>query len=366
MLYPVFLLVYFLASCLALFYYRQQFVFLKKRQGYLLWFSATFIFWLSRPIAPYLPFPVLKALALFGGFWSFFLYYSLLLGTLHYLILVFVKRLTNRADNIGIYATKIRKVGLFIIFICMVIGTIEAYNPIMRYEIIKTDKIARPVRVVLVSDLHLGTFLGQDYCENLVSRINDEKPDIVFIAGDIIDDRYEIVKRQDSMKPLAKIEAKLGVAAVLGNHDYFDRRTDEEIDYLKKIGVAVLVNEDKLLDQIYVVGLKDFSKDQQTEYLESLSKSNKNNYSILLEHQPRRIDAASKTGYDLYLAGHTHGGAFFPNGVFTKLIHQLDYGRQDFGDMTAIVTSGYGFFGIPVRLGVRSEYVVIDLQPASY
>lgn len=362
----VFLLVYFFASCLALFYYRQQFVFLKKRQGYLLWFLATFIFWLSRPLTTYLPFPVLKALALFGGFWTFFLYYSILLGILHYLILAFMKRVSKNKSNFGIYAARFRKAGLLIIFICMVIGTIEAYNPVVRYEIIKTDKIVRPVRVILVSDLHLGTFLGQDYCEKLVRRINKENPDLVFIAGDIIDDRYEIVKRQDSMKPLAKIEAKLGVAAVLGNHDYFDRRTDEEIDYLCKIGVSVLVNEDKLFDQIHLVGLKDFSKDQQTEYLQSLSEKNKAKYSILLEHQPRRIDAASNAGYDLYLAGHTHGGAFFPNGVFTKLIHQLDYGRQDFADMTAIVTSGYGFFGIPVRLGVRSEYVVIDLQPASY
>ena len=362
----VFLLVYFLASFFALFYYRQQFVFLTKKQGYLLWIFATSILLISRSLASYLPFPVLKILALFSGYWSFFLYYTVLLGVIHYLYFAFMKRVSKNKNNFGIYATRLRKTGLVIIFICMVIGTIEAYNPVMRYEIIKTDKIISPVKIVLVSDLHLGTFLGLEYCENLVNRINKENPDLVLIAGDIIDDKYEIVKKQDSMKPLAKIEAKLGVAAVLGNHDYFDRRTDEEIDYLKKIGVAVLVNEDKLLDQIYVVGLKDFSKDQQIEYLQSLSKSNKNNYSILLEHQPRRIDAASKTGYDLYLAGHTHGGAFFPNGVFTKLIHQLDYGRQDFDDMTAIVTSGYGFFGIPVRLGVRSEYVVIDLQPASY
>ena len=274
-----------------------------------------------------------------------------------------MKRVSKNKNNFGIYATRLRKTGLVIIFICMVIGTIEAYNPVMRYEIIKTDKIISPVKIVLVSDLHLGTFLGLEYCENLVNRINKENPDLVLIAGDIIDDKYEIVKKQDSMKPLAKIEAKLGVAAVLGNHDYFDRRTDEEIDYLKKIGVAVLVNEDKLFDHIYVVGLKDFSKDQSTNNLINFAINHNNKYLILLEHQPRRIVQASEEGYDLYLAGHTHGGAFFPNELFTSLIHELDYGRKNFINMTAIVTSGYGFFGIPVRLGINPEYVVIDLKP---
>ena len=129
------------------------------------------------------------------------------------------------------------------------------------------------------------------------------------------------------------------------------------------MGISVLINESKEFDEIFVVGLKDFSKDQSSNNLDAYFTNHKNNFLILLDHQPRRIIEASKDGYDLYLAGHTHGGAFFPNQLFTSLIHKLDYGRKNFSDMTAIVTSGYGFFGIPVRLGVNPEYVVIDLKP---
>ncbi|MHC1718822.1 MAG: metallophosphoesterase [Acidaminococcaceae bacterium] len=252
---------------------------------------------------------------------------------------------------------------MVIIFICMIIGTFEAYNPVVRHEIITTKKITAPIRIVLVSDLHLGTFLGKEYCEKMVERINAETPDLILIAGDIVDDRYAIVKRQTSMEPLAKLKSKSGVAAVLGNHDYFDSRTDEEVGDLKNLGISVLINESKTFNEVYVVGLKDFSKDQSVDNLGNFALDHNNKYLILLDHQPRRIIEASDEGYDLYLAGHTHGGAFFPNELFTSIIHKLDYGRKNFSDMTAIVTSGYGFFGIPVRLGVNPEYVVIDLKP---
>ena len=363
MLFPIFLLIYCLASCLGLFFYRKNFSFLSTKSGYSFWFFATFIFWFTRPLGAYLPDYALKILSMFGGYWTFFLYYTLLLFLMHSLTIFILKRYKKRNSQIKSFSLNISKAGLFIIFICMIIGTYEAYNPVVRYELISTNKITAPMRIVLVSDLHLGTFLGKEYCEKMVGRINAEKPDLVLIAGDIIDDRYAIVNRQTSMEPLERLQAKLGVAAVLGNHDYFDRKTDEEVHDLKNLGVSVLINESKTFDGIRVVGLKDFSKDQDIANLTKFAANHGNELLILLEHQPRRIVESSEAGYDLYLAGHTHGGAFFPNELFTSLIHKLDYGRKNFSDMTAIVTSGYGFFGIPVRLGINPEYVVIDLKP---
>lgn len=363
MFYPVFLLLYYLSSCLALVFYRKNLPFLSSKIGYISWFFATFIFWVTRPLAAYLPDYVLKILSMFGGYWSFFLYYTLLLFLLHSLIIFILKRLNKTDIQLRYYSLLMTKAGLAIILLCMIIGTFEAYNPVVRHEIINSKKITAPIRIVLVSDLHLGTFLGKEYCDKMVERINADNPDMVLIAGDIIDDRYAIVQRQGSLDPLAKLKTKLGVVAVLGNHDYFDRKTDDEVDDLKKLGISVLINESKSFNEIHVVGLKDFSKDQSTSQLATLMDNDKSKFLILLDHQPRRIKQASENLYDLYLAGHTHGGAFFPNGFFTGRIHELDYGRRNFTDMTAIVTSGYGFFGIPVRLGVKPEYVIIDLNP---
>lgn len=363
MFYPVFLLIYYLASCLALVFYRKSFPFLSSKIGYISWFFATFIFWVTRPLASYLPDYTLKILSMFGGYWSFFLYYTLLLFIIHSLVIFTLKFFKKTDSQLKYYSLMITKSGLVIIFLCMIIGTFEAYNPVVRHEMIATKKVTVPTRLVLISDLHLGTFLGKAYCEKMVERVNAENPDIVLIAGDIIDDRYAIVKRQASLEPLAKLKTKQGTVAVLGNHDYFDRKTDEEINDLKKLGVSVLINESQSFNEIHVVGLKDFSKDQSASQLVTLIDNDKSKFLVLLDHQPRRMKQASANSYDLYLAGHTHGGAFFPNGFFTGLIHELDYGRRNFSDMTAIVTSGYGFFGIPVRLGVKPEYVIIDLNP---
>lgn len=363
MLFPVILLIYFFASGLAWLFYRKQFVFLSTKYGCFFWLLLTLNFLLPRQLSPFLPYPFIKVLSIMGGLWFFFIYYTLLLSVLQFLIMFLIKIKIKNTKKIFRCEVLLRSIGLVVIGVCIVIGMNKAYNPVPRYEEVTTEKLTKPLRVVLVSDIHLGTILSKEYCETLVEKINKEKPDIVLIGGDIIDDKLEIVEREQSLQPFAKLKATNGVIAVLGNHDYFDRKSEQEVAELNKIGVSVLINQKVNLDQINIIGLKDFSQGESVNTLKDLAVGNEAHYSILLEHQPRHIEAASTEDYDLYLAGHTHAGAFFPNRYFTALMHTLDYGRKTFGNMTAIVTSGYGFFGIPVRLGVNPEYVVLDLQP---
>ena len=68
------------------------------------------------------------------------------------------------------------------------------------------------------------------------------------------------------------------------------------------------------------------------------------------------------SSYDLYVAGHTHTGQLFPNRLVTKKMYKLDYGRKEFGNLTAITSNGYGFWGVPVRTEVAPELVVINLK----
>jgi predicted MPP superfamily phosphohydrolase len=74
------------------------------------------------------------------------------------------------------------------------------------------------------------------------------------------------------------------------------------------------------------------------------------------------MEAACSAGYDLYVAGHTHTGQLFPNRLVTKKMYKLDYGRKEFGNLTAITSNGYGFWGVPVRTEVAPELVVINLK----
>ena len=366
MLFPVILLIYFFASGLAWLFYRKQFVFLSTKYGRFFWLLLTLNFLLPRLLSSVLPYSFIKVLSIMGGLWFFFIYYTLMLGVLQFLIMFLIKIKIKNIKKISRYEVLLRSFGLLVISVCIVVGVNKAFDPVPRYEEVSTEKLTKPLRVVLVSDIHLGTILSKEYCETLVEKINNEKPDIILMAGDIIDDKLEIVMREQSLQPLAKLKAANGVIAVLGNHDYFDRKSEQEVTELNKVGVSVLINQKVKLDQISIVGLKDFSQGESVSTLKDLAVGNGNHYKILLEHQPRHIEVASAEDYDLYLAGHTHAGAFFPNKYFTALMHTLDYGRGAFGSMTAIVTSGYGFFGIPVRLGVNPEYVVLDLQPKGF
>lgn len=97
-----------------------------------------------------------------------------------------------------------------------------------------------------------------------------------------------------------------------GNHDYLDEPLRWQ-QMLTDKGFYILRNTDTIIDnKIKITGIDDYSKNRTNSQLINLSSQNKDYYSILLDHQPRRIDAAADAGYDLYLAGHTHTGQLFP------------------------------------------------------
>lgn len=359
----VFLSLYLLSATVTFLFYRKNFEFLRTKSGMILWLCASFALWVSRPFSNFFPDAFVKYLSLFGGFWIFFLYYSLLLTVAGTILSLVLKSFGTKGASSSVIMRRLTRAGILFIIACMTAGFFEAYNPTVRHEKILSVKVDKPTRIVFASDLHLGFFLGRSYSEQFVKEVNGQNADIVLLGGDIIDNDYDVVKRQQSLLPLAKIDSKIGVSAVFGNHDYLGQSYNELASDLARMNVNVLIDKDTEYGQIRVVGLTDYSKDRSAEYLAGNLDSRKNVFNILLEHQPRRIKTASDAGYDLYLAGHTHGGAFFPNHVLTALVNDFNYGRKNFGDMTAIVTSGYGYFGIPVRLGAGPEIVVIDIVP---
>ena len=109
--------------------------------------------------------------------------------------------------------------------------------------------------------------------------------------------------------------------------DYLDQPLRWQ-QMLTEKGFHVLRNADTVIDgRIKITGIDDYSKERTAKQLLNLAGANKSYYSILLDHQPRRMDAAASAGYDLYLAGHTHTGQLFPNRIVTKMMYKLDYGR---------------------------------------
>lgn len=303
------------------------------------------------------PHLLLKITAWLEGLWIAFSYYTILLALLHLICWLLSK--------LGGWTLPSAKIGVFAFaFICCFIawGTYRAFNPTVRTETLVTEKLPQGTqyKIVFLTDLHMGRILGHDYAAQLAERINAQDPDFVLVAGDMLDERIFYVEEEDTLSALAQIKAPVYMG--YGNHDYLDD-PERWQQLLEAKGFHVLRNADTVIDgRLKITGIEDYSKDKTNQQVLKLAGENKNYYSILLDHQPRRMDAASDAGYDLYLAGHTHTGQLFPNRQVTKRMYKLDYGRTDFGKLTAITSNGYGFWGPPVRTEVAPEMLVLELQ----
>lgn len=351
----------FILSLIAYIYYRQNFAFAKTALFICIYLALAANTVISRLLSETMPTLLLKMSAWLSGLWIAFIYYSALLAVFHTLLWLIAKLFSLQLPS-----AKIAAAGLICLLLFISWGCYRAFHPVVRTEEITTTKLpaGSEYKIVLLSDLHLGRILGADYAHQLAARINDQHPDMVLIAGDIMDERLAYVRQENSLSALQNIQAPLGIWAAYGNHDYLDNPLQWR-QMLESSGIHVLQDESRLIQNFKITGLNDYSRRRDTAILDKLSTGNDSSYSIVLDHQPRRMLAAAAAGYDLYLSGHTHTGQLFPNRLVTKKMYLLDYGRKNFGHLTAITSNGYGFWGPPVRTELPPEIVVIKLKGTS-
>ena len=250
------------------------------------------------------------------------------------------------------------------IIIIMSVGYFTYLNK-KRVELtIKTEKIicsTSNLKIVAISDLHLGYGIGVKEFDRWVKLINDEKPDILLIVGDVIDNSLKPIYKKNYADIFAKINTKHGIYLALGNHEYISK-INKSIDFFTKIGITVLRDSVVLIDnQYYIVG-RDDRYNTNRKSIEELTKTlDKSKPVIMLDHQPYKLAEAEKNNVDLYIAGHTHDGQVFPISLITKLMYEMPYGYMKKNNTHYYTTSGIGLWGGKFRIGTRSEYVVINL-----
>jgi predicted MPP superfamily phosphohydrolase len=214
--------------------------------------------------------------------------------------------------------------------------------------------LARPIRMVQLSDLHLGPVNGLEYFENLVERTNREKPDIVLITGDLIDGRLS----DDMFAPINKIEAPVFFCP--GNHEEYVGM-EEFLAHLGRTKAKPLLCEKVEFGDIELAGI-DFSwRSGDFDAMVSKVAPSGKRFSVLMSHGPPAFDAARKTGFDLTVAGHTHGGQFWPFTGFGRIFVKYRAGMYERDGKRLFVTTGTGTWGPPLRLGSSSEIAVVDL-----
>ena len=306
-------------------------------------------FWVVFIILAYSPLVTrlgwVKFLNLFGNYWMVFFYYAVLVAFLG----LFIK---NTPFIVGCYV---------LIFIAIIYGGVHAKEiKLQPYEIVIPKK-ASDLHVVMLADIHIDSAKGSNYVDKMVQDINALQPDLVLLAGDTFDDR-DITTLKKQKETLKAIRAKYGVYGVLGNHEYYSGNLDEMVKTFQEANIKILRDEVVEAAGVYLVGREDAHKKTRKSLKELMHTVNLEKPIILLDHQPVTLEEARENGVDLQLSGHTHRGQFFPNQLITKRIYEIDYGYLAKGDLQVIVSSGYGTWGPPVRIGTQSEIVDIKMK----
>lgn len=297
-----------------------------------------------------------KAFAWVGGLWMIFTLYSFF-AVIPYTLASFLIPLAGYEAFWQTYEATIAGLCGLVVIAVILRGMWQAYHPIVRDITLTSAKITAPCTIAFLTDIHFSPILSHSYARTMVRRINALHPDAVLFGGDLIDAHLDFVLRDGAYRQLENIQAPHGVWAVYGNHDYFDSSIAKEQEAFPLRFLKNTTTE--LPGNIALTGLNDYLHEPVNDVLPPQDGS----YNILVDHEPLRIAASSRAGYDVYLGGHTHGGQFFPVTKITKRLFPLSYGKRQFGHMTAIVSSGYGFWGMPVRTGPKPEIVLLHLMP---
>ena len=223
-----------------------------------------------------------------------------------------------------------------------------------------------PYRIVLLSDIHLGVFVGEEHIRKMVDQVNRLNADLVVICGDIVDVNNHILEEDSALTKISAIlktlYAKEGVFAVLGNHDP-NIEHQKFKDFLMASNIQLLHNQVIHLSRLNLIGRTDSSNNHRCSLEALLDKIDWSKPAVVLDHNPDGIPEAVKWRMDLVLCGHTHKGQFFPVTYFTKLANgrRYFYGHEIFGRTHAVISAGAGFFQLPVRIGTSNEIVDIQL-----
>lgn len=220
-----------------------------------------------------------------------------------------------------------------------------------------------------LTDLHASPMLGQARTESVVDSINAMQPDLILISGDTVDGSPE--NRKDDVAPLQKLNARHGVFAVPGNHEYYSGYQDWAPAFAQ-LGLNMLENRHVALKlpegNIIIAGVTDNAAPKDGLPGPDLEKALKGApecvVTILLDHRPSRAQANAAAGVDIQLSGHTHGG-FIPglNYIIALLNNNFVAGEYRLGSMQLYVSHGAGvWIGFPLRLGVPSEVTRIVLR----
>lgn len=305
-----------------------------------------------------------------GTYWLAFMLYLLMA-----VIVIDLVRLVDLVFHFLPPITDVFKMRTGIIVSVLVLGVVLAGYINARTVVVKEMPLTihkkitgKPeMKVLMVSDVHLGALIGERSEKKLLDIVREQQPDLVLICGDLIDSEIAPVLRKSLGKHIQEIKTPLGVFAITGNHEYIGGIA-QSLKYLKSINLTMMLDSVVTLPNgVQLVGRNDrsangFTSDKQKPLAELMAGVDYEKPIIVMNHQPYNLDEAVNAKVDLHLSGHTHHGQLWPFNYITHAMFELSWGYLKKGDTNFYVSCGFGTWGPSVRLGSRPEVVVFDIS----
>lgn len=291
-------------------------------------------------------------------------------------LLVDVWRLLSRPFHLPVPSPRHAFLGVVIAVVTLsAYGVHEALNPRVEHLVIPTDKLppdTGPLRIALISDVHLGVTMGPRRLPTLLEPLKALDPDILISTGDMVDG--SAVHLEGSAASFAAIHPRYGKYAVIGNHEQY-RGLDMSLAFHEQAGFRVLRGEAvEVLPGLLIAGVDDPGRggpgvmsprgNDTTDDGALLTGLPAGKFVIFLKHQPLPPKLGAER-VDLQLSGHTHGGQIYPFYWLTKLRYTLGSGLHGLpGGGQLYVSRGSGTWGPPMRVLAPAEITLIELVPA--
>ena len=322
---------------------------------------------------------------IFMGLFMFF-FMTLAAVAIIELIIWIVRRTSKKKGGVPHGASAMLIIPLIVTVAVNLAGSQTAHDvKVTNYSIEKERLgLTEPARIVLFADTHIGVNSSTKIYEDMVERINEQYADLVVVAGDLVTSSFGAMRDPEAYASIMRgIESKYGVYAVYGNHDVDEpllggftyagkenaKRNPAMEGWVNDCGWKLLTDDVMKipeLNDLVIAGRRDESRpgegfDERAPLSDLLKDTDPDDSILLLQHEPSDLYELDEYGVDLSVSGHTHDGQIFPGNIITKFLTEQSYGMKNWGEAIAVVTSGVGYYGPPIRVCTISEIVVINL-----
>ena len=328
-------------------------------QGWKLVVLGVFVLWMASLFAGFavndrLPMTAASVLYEVGNTWLIAFLYLLLIFLVADLATLFhLLPKTFLRDSVAGLGTVLGLVALI-----LTLGGFHYHHKYREEMTIVTDKpLEKPLTVVLASDLHIGYHNRKPELARWVNLINAEKPDLILFGGDVIDLSLRPVIEGNFQEEFHRLEAP--VMTVLGNHEFYGDLARAQ-QFFKDADIQLLKDSVAHFRGVDIIGRNDRTSRERAD-LKDLAKGLEG-FTIVLDHQPYHLEEAEQAGIDFQFSGHTHRGQVWPLSWATDAMYEKAWGHHSRGNTQYYISSGLGIWGPKIRIGTRSEYLVLYIS----